>query len=245
MGAAMPVAFPGLSVHEAAEELGVSPSAVRQLIAQGQVRASRFAGRVVVDPDHLRQVSAAARPAGRPFSVPASWVLLRLLADQQPGPLSPSRLSQLRRHLRADDPQLLAGRLRRRAAIAYFYVHPSLLVDLAAGPGCVLAGRSAADRVGADLVGDAGPLEVYLPPASAERLVRDYAADPEVAVRVANLVVRIVEPGQLPEHEPGVAAAPVVALDLIESGESRAIGAGWRLWHDQLDAWRLRDAHDR
>lgn len=124
-------------------------------------------------------------------------------------------------------------------------MHPSLLRDLADEPGFVLAGRSAAERVGADLAGDGGPLEVYLPPATAERLIRDVAADPEVAVGVANLVVRIVEPGQLPEHEPGVAAAPVVALDLIESGESRAIGAGWRLWHDQLDAWRERDAHDR
>jgi len=241
----VPVAYPGLSVREAAEELGVSASAVRQLIAQGQVRASTFAGRVVVDPDHLRQVSAVARPAGRPFSVHASWVLLRLLADQQPGPLSPSRLSQLRHHLRSDDPQLLAGRLRRRADAAFYYVHPSLLIDLAGEPGCVLAGRSAAERVGADLSGDAGPLDVYLPPAAAERLVRDYAADPEVAVGVANLVVRIVEPGHLPEHEPGVAAAPAVALDLIESGESRAIGAGWRLWYDRLDAWRKRDAHDR
>ena len=241
----MPVAFPGLSVREAAEELGVSPSAVRQLIAQGQVRASRFAGRIVVDPDHLRQVRAAARPAGRPFSVPASWALLRLLADQQPGPLSASRRSQLRRHLRADDPQMLAGRLRRRADLAFYYVHPSLLDDLAAEPGYVLAGRSAAERVGADLAGDGGPFEVYLPPAAAERLVLDDAADPEVAVGVANLVVRIVEPGQLPEHEPGLAAAPVVALDLIESGESRAIGAGWRLWHDQLDAWRVRDTQDR
>lgn len=241
----MPAVFPGLSVGEAAEELGVSPSAVRQLIAQGQVRASRFAGRIVIDPDHLRQVRAAARPAGRPFSLDASWVLLRLLAGQQPGPLSPSRLSQLRRHLRSDDPHMLAGRLRRRADVAYFYVHPSLLVDLAAEAGCVLAGRSAADRVGADLAGDGGPLEVYLPPAAAERLVHGYAADPEVAVGVANLVVRVVEPGQLPEHEPGVAAAPVAALDLIECGESRAIGAGWSLWHDRLDAWRERDAHGR
>jgi len=240
----MPVPLAGLSVREAAEELGVSPSAVRQLIAQGQVRASRFAGRIVIDPDHLRQVRAAARPAGRPFSVPAAWALLRLLADQQPGPLSASRLSQLRRHLRADDPQMLAGRLRRRADLAFYYVHPSLLDDLAAEPGYVLAGRSAAERVGADLAGDGGPFEVYLPPAAAERLVLDDAADPEVAVGVANLVVRIVEPGQLPEHEPGLAAAPVVALDLIESGESRAIGAGWRLWHDQLDAWRVQDAHD-
>ncbi len=241
----MPVPLAGLSVREAAEELGVSPSAVRQLVAQGQVRASRFAGRIVVDPDHLRQVRAAARPAGRPFSVPAAWALLRLLAGQRPGPLSASRLSQLRRHLRADDPQLLAGRLRRRADRAFYYVHPSLLDELAAVPGCVLAGRSAAGRVGADLAGDGGPLEVYLPPAAAERLVRDVAADPEVAVGVANLVVRIVEPDQLPEHEPGVAAAPVVAVDLIESGESRAIGAGWRLWHDQMDAWRERDAHAR
>lgn len=241
----MPVAFAGLSVREAAEELGVSPSAVRQLVAQGQVRASSFAGRIVVDPDHLRQVRSAARPAGRPFSVPASWALLRLLADRQPGPLSASRLSQLRRHLRADDPRLLAGRLRRRADLAFFYVHSSLLDDLAAEPGYALAGRSAAERVGADVAGDGGPLEVYLPPAAAERLVCDFAADPEVAVGVANLVVRIVEPDQLPEHEPGVAAAPVVALDLIESGESRAIGAGWRLWRDQLDAWRERDGHDR
>ena len=241
----MPVAFPGLSVREAAQELGMSSSAVRQLIAQGELRASRFAGRIVVDPDHLHQVRAAARPAGRPFSPVASWVLLRLLSGQQPGPVSPSRLSQLRHHLRSDDPQQLAGRLRKRAELAFYHVHPSLLGDLAAEPGCVVAGRSAAQQVGADLAGDGGPLEVYLPSAVADRLVHDYAADPDVSVAVANVVVRKVEPGRVPEHEPGVAAAPVVALDLIESGEARAIGAGWSLWHDRLDAWRKHDAHGR
>jgi hypothetical protein len=241
----MAVAFPGLSVREAAAELGVSPSAVRQLIAQGQVRSSKFAGRVVVDPDHLRQVGAATRPVGRPFSPAAAWVLLRLLAGQQPGPVSPSRLSQLRHHLRFDDPQHLAGRLRKRADLAFYHVHPSLLGDLAAEPGCVLAGRSAAERVGADLAGDGGPLEVYLAPARADRLAHEYAADLDVSVGVANAVVRNVEPGHVPLHEPGVAAAPVVALDLIESGEARAIGAGWSLWHDRLNAWRKLDAHGR
>lgn len=241
----MPAPFPGLSVSEAAEELGVSPSAVRHLIAQGQVRASKFAGRVVVDPDHLRQVRAAGRPAGRPFSPAASWVLLRLLAGQQPGPVSPSRLSQLRHHLRFDDPQHLAGRLRKRAALFFWHVHPSLLDDVAAEPGCVLAGRSAAERVGADLAGHGGPLEVYLAPAVADRLAREYAADVEVSVGAANAVIRKVEPGRVPEHEPGVAAAPAVALDLIESGEARAIGAGWSLWRDQLDAWRKGDPHGR
>lgn len=241
----MPVAFPGISVREAADELGVSPSAIHHLIAQGQVRASRFAGRVVVDPDHLRQVHAAARPTGRPFSPVASWVLLRLLAGQHPGAIPPARLSQLRHHLRFDDPHDLAGRLRRRAGPSYWYVHPSLVGDLTAEPDCVLAGRSAAERVGADLVGDGGPLEVYLAPAVADRLRHKYAADLDAAVGVANAVVREVEPGRVPEHEPGVAAAPVVALDLIESGEARAIGAGWSLWNDRLDAWRRYDAHGR
>jgi excisionase family DNA binding protein len=241
----MPAPFPGLSVREAADELGVSPSAVRQLIAQGQVRASKFAGRVVVDPDHLRQVRAAGRPAGRPFSPAASWVLLRLLAGQRPGPVSASRLSQLRHHLRHDDPQQLAGRLRKRAARSFWHVHPSLLGDLAAEPGCVLAGRSAAERVGADLVGQSGPLEVYLPSPVADRLAHQYAADLEVSVGVANVVVRNVEPDQVPEHAPGVAAAPVVALDLIESGEARAIGAGWSLWRSRLDAWREDDPRGR
>ncbi|MEX2550198.1 MAG: hypothetical protein WD638_08215 [Nitriliruptoraceae bacterium] len=128
---------------------------------------------------------------------------------------------------------------------ATFMAIPRCVDAVAAEPGCVLAGRRAAERVGADLAGGGGPLEVYLPPAAAAPLVPDYAADPEVAVGVANVVVRMVEPGQLPEHEPGVAAAPVVALDLIESGESRAIGAGWNLWHERLDAWRKRDAHGR
>lgn len=241
----MPAPFPGLSVREAADELGVSPSAVRQLIAQGQVQASRFAGRIVVDPDHLRRVRAAGRPVGRPFSPAASWMLLRLLAGQQAGPASASRLSQLRHHLRHDDPQELAGRLRKRAAVSFWHVHPSLLDDLAVEPGGVLAGRSAAERVGADLAGHSGPLELYLPSPVADRFAHEYAADLEASVGVANVVVRRVEPDQVAEHEPGVAAAPAVALDLIESGEARAIGAGWSLWRDRLETWRQEDPRGR
>ncbi|MEX1164570.1 MAG: helix-turn-helix domain-containing protein [Nitriliruptor sp.] len=234
---------PGLSVREAAEELGVSPSAVRQLIAQGQVRASKFAGRLVVDPDHLRQASAVGRPPGRPFSPVAAWVLLGLLAGQKPTSVSPSRLSQLRRHLRSDDPQELVGRLRKRADLAFWYVHPSLLGELAAEPRCVLGGRSAGELVGADLAGHSDLLEVYLSPAAADQLAHDYVADLDVSVGVANVVVRQVEAGRVPEHEPRVAAAPVVALDLIETGEARVIGAGWSLWLQRLDAWRKDDAH--
>lgn len=122
-------------------------------------------------------------------------------------------------------------------------MHPSLLRDLADEPGFVLAGRSAAERVGADLAGNGGPTELYLPPAAAEELIAGLTADPDVAIGATNLVVRLAEPGRLPEHEPGVAAAPVVALDLIGSGESRPISAGWRQWKDQLDAWRERDTH--
>ncbi|WP_157041578.1 hypothetical protein [Nitriliruptor alkaliphilus] len=84
--------------------------------------------------------------------------------------MSASRLSQRRHHLRHDDAQQLAGRLRKRAAVSFWHVHPSLVGDLAAEPGCVLAGRSAAERVGADLAGHSGPLEVSLPAPAADRL---------------------------------------------------------------------------
>ena len=234
---------PGLSVREAADKLGVSPSAIRHLIAQGQVRASMFAGRVVVDPTHLHQVQASGRPVGRPFSPSTSWAILNLLAGQELESVTASRRSQLRRHLRIDEPQDLAGRLRKRAVRAFWFVHPSLHNDLATEPESVLGGQSAAERVSADLAGQGGPLEIYLPSTAADQCARKYAADAEVAVRSANVVVRKVEFGPVPQHAPGVAAAPVVALDLIESGNARAVGAGWRLWDAQIDAWRNDDPH--
>lgn len=235
----------GLSVRQAATELDISPSAVRRLIADGQLRATSFAGRLVVDPEHLRQVREAGRPNGRPFSPATSWLLLRLLSGGELDEVSASRRSQLRRHLRSGDPQQLVGRLRRRASRSFWYVHPSLQGEFLTEPECVLAGRSAAEHAGADLAGRGGPAEIYLDQTAVARFARTYDADDDTAVADANVVVRVVDISQVPLLEPGVAAKPVVALDLVEAGEARAVGAGWKLWHAAIDLWREDDPHGR
>ena len=57
---------------------------------------------------------------------------------------------------------------------------------------------------------------------------------------VANVVLRVVDDAAQVPHRSGMAAAPVVGLDLWESGDARASEEGQRLFADALETFRER-----
>jgi hypothetical protein len=119
------------------------------------------------------------------------------------------------------------------------YAHPSMLDALAADPRVVPTGLAAAEHAGARLVGTGNDeVEAYVAESDVAGLYTAYGlVDAET---VANVVLRVVdEAAQVPRRS-GLAAPPVVGLDLWESGDARASEEGQRLFTEALEAFRGR-----
>ncbi|MEX0952788.1 MAG: helix-turn-helix domain-containing protein [Nitriliruptoraceae bacterium] len=234
-----------LTADVAAERLGRSPHEVRRLARTGQVCAHRRAGRWLVPLSEIRRLQRLPLPVGRPFSPSTAWALLTMLSGAEPAGLSAPRRSQLRRHLLDAEIEELAARLGRRASRRFVYAHPSKLQALTADPRVVLTGLAVAERAGARLV------------AADDDDVEGYVAESDVAAlhaghglidagEVANVVLHVVDDEvEIPVRGESaaaadVAAAPVVGLDLWESGDARAYEEGQRLFVDALEAFRGR-----
>ncbi len=226
-----------LAADVAAQRLGRSPHEVRRLVRAGQVCAHRRAGRWFVPVSEIRRLQRLPLPVGRPFSPGSAWALLTMLAGEEPAGLSAPRRSQLRRHLRDADIDELAARLGRRASRRFVYAHPSKLRALAVDPCVVLTGLAAAERAGARLVAsDDDDVEGYVAEGDEARLYADLGlVDAE---EVANVVLRVVDDAARIPCGTGVAAAPVVGLDLWESGDARACEEGQRLFTSAVEAFR-------
>ena len=222
-----------LDVHQAAARLGVSRPEMYRLIGSGAVSAHKFADRWAIPVEAVRRAELSPRPIGRPFSIAASWALLRLVSHLDVPELSPSRRSQLRRHLRDDDDRELAGRLRARASRRSLFAHPSSLPRLLADRAIVPSGTSALDEVDADLViGGAPPAEGYVHARDEASLFKAHSL--MGGLGATNVLLHVVDDAVDVPLRVGVAVPAVVALDLIESGDPRSVGAGWTLWSQAL-----------
>lgn len=226
-------------VAEAASRLGVPADKLRALTRAGDVHAPRRAGRWFVPVAELRRLEGLPRPDGRPYTATSAWALLGLLAGQHPAGLSPQRLSQLRRQLRQADAAELAGRLRHRARRQLAFVHPSQLPHLQADPRVVRSGWREAGSTDTPLLpADDVPADLYLAVCDLAALRERYlVAD---ADEVANVVLRTVDDTVVVPSADGVAAPPVVALDLLETGDPRAVDAGLQLFGRLVQAHRER-----
>lgn len=227
-----------VDVRAAARRLGVSRPEVYRLIATGQLEAHKFADRWLISAAALRRASLAPRPSGRPIAITAAWELLRLISLLEvSAEVSPSRRAQLRRHLRGDDERELAGRLRHRAARHPLFVHPAVMERLREDQRLLRSGEAALAEVGADLVAGSGrEMEGYVLRRDVAGLVDTH--DLLEGTGVDNVVLHVVPDSVAPPQRLGVAAPAVVALDLIESGNSRSVAAGWQLWRRELEQAR-------
>lgn len=227
-----------LDAEEAAARVGVPADKLRMLIRAGELAGARRAGRWFVPVAEVRRLEGLPRPPGRPFSPHAAWAMLSLLAGE-PVELPAPRRSQLQRHLREGDVDELAGRLRHRSKRHLAFAHPSALPSLAADGRLVRSGWGAAQRVGAGLLaaGDE-PLEGYLRHSDLATLREEHGITD--AIDVANVVLRVHTDGVTVPQVEDVAAAPVVGLDLLESGDARGIEAGRQLFAAAVEAFRAR-----
>lgn len=222
-----------MSAAEAAERLGVSSHEIRRLLDSGDLRGRQIAGRWFVPVQEVQRWSYLPRPSGRPYSPRSCWAMLQMIEGQQPD-ISASRNWQLRQYLLDREPFDLAGRLRRRASRQLLLVHSSLLSQLVGEDLVLRAGVSAARAAGADLLVRDELAELYVHARDFDQLRADYH------LREAdhlNVIAHVVPAGiEVPFSD--VAPRSLVALDLMESGEPRAVDAGRRLWRTVLQEVR-------
>jgi excisionase family DNA binding protein len=104
-----------MSVPECAEALGVTPQAVRDLIAAGELEAQRIGRMYVVSRTDLELLARSPRPVGRPLGPITAWRLISVLSGRAPGAVGGDRPRRLRSQLCRGGAAELAARLRVRA----------------------------------------------------------------------------------------------------------------------------------
>ncbi len=214
-----------VSVREAARQLGLSPRRMRALALAGRVPARRIDERQwVVDIDAARLAAYDRHPPGRPLSPRSCWALLAVAEGREPaGDLSGSERARARERMGAL-PDAPAGWLASRASIHRFASHRGILDHLFDDERLVLAGGSAAQHHGADLIA-LERVEAYVREPDLAPLVAQYALRPAHA-GAENVLVRIPSP-EWP-FAPGsrFVAAAVVGVDLVDAADERSVWAG-------------------
>lgn len=212
-----------VGVKAASQSLGVSPRRVRQMIADGDLPASRV-GRVWVISEPA--LNAARRPAHRPWKPASAWAVLAA-ADGSPLEGIPAyerhrAFERLKRGLAE-----IVGCLAERAKKRCFYAHPADVARILASRDVVRSGPSVAVDYGGDLVGP-GPDEAYVSESSLGQVLASYHL--EERNDRPNVVFRVVADDDWPFSE-GVKVAPraVVAVDLLESHDDRSRRTGREL----------------
>ncbi|MFN8074230.1 MAG: helix-turn-helix domain-containing protein [Kineosporiaceae bacterium] len=223
-----------VSTTEAAALLRVSPQRVRVLWQEGSLTGRKMAGRVILDRASLMDFAERERPPTRPLSARNAWTLLMLL-DGVPTPwATPPEIARLRRLAFTRDAPALAALVRSRARTVHFDGPRGIGSHLVKQREVAASGVTLAPRW-TDLVADA-VTEVYAEAARVAALQRDLQLWPAAA---GALVVHSV-PTSASRVLNGRAEmpAPVVAVDLLESGEPRSERAGKALWTSITEKWR-------
>lgn len=225
-----------VSVHQAAQSLGVDDSRVRQLLHEGRLQGSRVGGRWIVEAGSVHDRRSASPEPGRPLSARNAWGALAILAGCRPAGLSDSERSRLHKRLRhlAAHGDVPTGRLQKllaaRAEVRRYRVHRSVLQPLLDDADVVRGGASAAPRVGADYVAP-GRVELYVHPERMGKLEAGFGL--VLDARGGNLLVRIPPASAWPflvsaQQDTGDgrdAPASVIAADLLDTKEDRALVA--------------------
>jgi hypothetical protein len=217
-----------VDVNHAARALGVAPSRVRALIADGGLEAEKLGGRWLVRWDSVALRRRGPVGPGRPMSPRNAWALV-LAASGESVPSDIDQHTRWRLERSLDQHRLvdLRARLDQRASVGRRWALPGELRRLREDDAVVLTGSSAAGELGLALaVPDT--VDVYVPVERLEPLVVEYGLE-HSPVAQANVVVRAVPEGAWFLDGRRVAPAAAVGLDLAGYPDSRSSRVGAEL----------------
>lgn len=213
-------------MSEAADRLGVDVSRVRVLLRSGRIAGRKLGSVWLVDERDVAVLAGHRSLPGRPLAPRRAWASLNLLEGGSAEWLSAVARSQVRsllRGLNGGDADRWRAALRARNEVLRCRAHPSAVRYLSDEPDVIPAGPAEAARHGIDLVVLNAIPELYVRPDRWPDLrdrfqIAEQAPEPNLIVRLP----RDVWPFE-PAAEPGPA---VLAADLIESAEPRAVAGG-------------------
>lgn len=232
-----------IDVKEASRRLGVNDSRVRQLLRAGDLRGRHLGNSWLILAEDVARLQRNGRRPGRPLAPKRAWAALDLLDGGRAAWLSDSARSQVRRYLAdliAPGPGDWRAALRRRSRVLEVVAHPAAIERLRRVNGVRLVGPSAAVGRGFDLVVLAEPIaEFYIaeelwPDLSRSLALRE-GAESNLRVRLPNEVWPFADAG--PSGQGGVGDA-VLAADLLEAVEPRAVAAGAARLGELLASWQ-------
>lgn len=247
-----------LSVHEAADILGISMQRVRQMIHGGQLAARRSSAGWLIPAAEVAERSERLH-RGRPPEPHTAWSVLALLAaacacvseDDQPGCIEsaaqvvPDRKLRSRvLHVLASLPDPVADQtpwrrlLSARGKVHHLWVHPGVLDRLAADPRVSKGGAEAMVSAHDGLTMSAAGLELYVHEADADELIRGYRMQEDRNGQVHLIVVPSSVPPELAPDRGSPVPTPAAASDLLEEKDPRARYAGAIELRFCLDALR-------
>lgn len=211
-------------MREAARQLRLSPRRVRTLAIAGRIPARRIDERTwVIDVDAAQRAAYGRRAPGRPLSPRSCWAILAVAEGAEPLGLSASERGRARERA-TTLAQMPPGSLSGRALVHRLAAHKGVLERLTGDDRLVLAGLSAAQRHGADVIA-LDYVEAYIREDDLSPIVDDYAMRPAIA-GAENVLLRVPAPAWPFAAEIRVAPAAVVAIDLIDAADERSVRAG-------------------
>ena len=230
-----------LSVRETARRLNVNQARVRALLKAGRLAGRRIGSQWVVQADAVsHRLDLAVSDRGRPLSTRSAWCAAALLDGHHTPWLATSERSRLRARLSqhpATDVRTYRWWLQGRASIVRYRIAEADIAELAAAQAVVTAGISAASHYDLGLA-FGNEAEVYVNSSVAAELVDEFFL---VRSEQGNLIMHVEDSG-LDWHQrtarlmDGVSVVPrlVVAVDLLDSDDTRSRSAGARLLEQAL-----------
>lgn len=228
-----------LAVKEAAQRLGVHESRVRQLLLSGDLKGRRVGRSWLVASEDVARLEQHRRQPGRPIGPRRAWGLLDLLSGGHGPWLSYSERSQVRSYMaRLDDPDPDHWRaiLRGRSAVIRSQAHPAAIRRLREDPGVLSAGPEVAVEHGFDLLLlEPGIPEIYVdserwPSLTKALAIREDNGQPNLVVRVPHAIWPFVGGRAVSDA--------MLAADLLDAAEPRAVSAGGLRLQELLRSWR-------
>lgn len=216
---------PLLSTTDAAGRLGVAPSRVRALAKVGRLKGRKVGRQWVFSRDDVERRATRGRVVGRPMSPSTALGLLFELSGEPAGWLDRVSRWKALHSQAAGDVDLLVARAARRGARIELRAHSSDLSRIASEPGVVRGGISAASDHEIGLVAP-GTIELYVDRQRPDALRRRYSLVPS---EEPNVVLHAVDLRAALEGR-DVMPLCVVIVDLLESGEPRAVAAARQAW---------------
>jgi excisionase family DNA binding protein len=253
-----------LTVHEAADSLGVSMARVRQMIHAGQLAARRSSAGWLIPAESVAERSGNVH-VGRSPTPQTAWSAIAMLAaamahssqspSEPPMPVTeliPDRRIRhriLRLLVALPDPVADAGPWRRllsaRGQLRRLWAHPGVLERLANDPRVSRGGAEAAPAGHDGLTARPGRLELYVSDADAKDLIRQYRMRSDSDGQVHLVVMPSDIPPRLAPGAGAPVASPAAAADLLEEDDPRARYAAAIQLQSYQDALRAAGWLDR